>query len=129
MSPLKYRAYWHRQGTYVPVRTILCNPSGSPIAITTGGLDAKRIPISEVTLERWTGRYDRNGVDIFEGDLLQRYINPAGEYYYAANITVVEWRETLTYSGFGITERTQHRVEVVGNRHQHGALLEAGVAV
>lgn len=122
-APLKFRAYHHKSQQYIPFRTVIYNDQGSPIALTTGGLDAPRIPISNVTLERWTGRVDRNGVEVFEGDIIQRYINPAGEYYYASTVTVVEWRETNTYTGFGLTDRTTRRIEVIGNRHQHAWML------
>ncbi|WP_241473812.1 YopX family protein [Mycolicibacterium neoaurum] len=126
--PLKYRAYHHKSRQYIAVRNIVCNAQGQPIAISTGGLDAPRVPISELTLERWTGRYDRAGNEVFEGDIIQRYINPAGEYYYASTLSVVEWQDNARYTGWGLTDRTERRIEVVGNKHQHAHLLTAGVA-
>lgn len=115
------RAYNHRTGKYIPLRTIILNTSGSPIAITTGGMFAKRIPIKDVTLERSTGRKDRNGTPVYENDVIQRYIEPTTGYYYPGNREVVEWKESGTYTGWGMTARTEHRIEVVGTVHEVAA--------
>lgn len=121
MTSLKLRAYSHSERRYINYRTIILNTSGSPIAITTGGMFAKRIPIKDVTLERYTGRKDRNGTPVFENDVIQRYIEPTTGYYYPGRREVVEWKETGTCTGWGMTARTEHRIEVVGTAHEVAA--------
>ena len=85
------------------------------------GMFAKRIPIKDVTLERSTGRKDRNGTPVYENDVIQRYIEPTTGYYYPGNREVVEWKESGTYTGWGMTARTEHRIEVVGTVHEVAA--------
>lgn len=84
--------------------------------------------LSEIELMQWTGLTDRNGCDIYGGDIV-RYTHPA-EYDLPAMTAIVpvEWDEETAGFGLGFIS---HRltiyddVEVIGNIYEHPHLLQS----
>lgn len=82
--------------------------------------------ITDVILEQFTGLHDKNGKEIYEGDILayqfdgQRHFTNAVKWkteygFYIAGITVGEWEpEDILYAEY----------EISGNIHENPELLE-----
>lgn len=87
-------------------------------------------PVGKTTLERmgdvilmqFTGRKDKNGFDIYEGDIVK--INWA-DYRYGEVVCKVEWNnENACFDfGAGAVSEVAWSHEVIGNIHQHPELL------
>ena len=108
---LKFRA-WDRTGKVM----IYSSPRMNPLYLTLSGdlveidREGDEVPARNYELLEWTGLRDRNGKEIYEGDILRRY--PRHKYPH-------DW--TVTYSideGFGLSKSAQSDYEVVGNIYE-----------
>lgn len=130
---MKLRAYDTIEKRYVPIQSIQFDHlgNGEPFTLTTGG---KTWVISKFILEPWTGLRDKNGREIWEGDILSsgeafshcvvKFGNfPADDGaiienisgYYVENIGT---KNVRTLRDWGII-----RYECIGNIHENPELL------
>ena len=81
-----------------------------------------------LTLMQYTGLKDKNGVEIYEGDIIQYYT-----FYYGnkkERKEVVEWIDDMQDDSFGEPLSMGYRfygseIEVIGNIYENPQLLEA----
>lgn len=85
-----------------------------------------RVKSDELLWLQYTGRKDKAGTEIYEGDIIERQQyattydgrkKPNG-----VSRTVVKWVETAVYTGFNLS-RTES-CKVIGNIHENPELLE-----
>ena len=86
--------------------------------------DYNQIPVDPETIGQYTGLPDKNGKEVYEGDVV-KYVFPDGSSY----VGVVKWNEK--YAAFLVGDSlwdmstNLNYAEVIGNIHQHPELIES----
>lgn len=88
----------------------------------------------EYVVQQWTGLTDKNGVDIYEGDIIINHISYdeslGGQY--ENSVGVVKWisqKDKMDYSGWcaypaDLPWGEENNTEVIGNIYENSELLE-----
>ena len=124
MREIKFRAWVEEENEMLSVEEIIfCEVGG--VAEINGWWDDSRF-----ILMQYTGLKDKNGVEIYEGDIVKwwGYEVQFGRQLRPERIIYINDYIKDTYKILCITENTRQTVEVIGNIHENPELLEVANA-
>lgn len=82
-------------------------------------------PVEDFILMQYTGLKDKNGVEIYEGDILFHTLQGRRKVFYPYSETVASYGLRDIDNGFGSTLQDSHAIwEVIGNIYENKELLE-----
>ncbi|MCK8639057.1 YopX family protein [Fructobacillus fructosus] len=125
MREIKFRAWGKKERLYLPIIEI------NAFNWYVRTYDNK-YPAQEIELEQFTGLYDKNGNEIYEGDIVKLHVvilSPDDK------VGFIEYRPEFGYCiNFGGKVARQeywaandkHTIEVIGNIHENKELLDGG---
>ena len=122
MKELKFRIWNNSHNEFIRPDCGLigfCYPLDGRIAILTTNSD----PIEDCVIEQYTGLKDKNGKEIYEGDIVEY------DWYITSDKTAYRVKEQVVFDDMGArlgNDRIRNcsNVEVIGNIHENDDLLE-----
>ena len=117
---IKFRAWVEEENEMLPVEEMIFCEVGGVAEINDWWGDSRFI------LMQYTGLKDKNGVEIYEGDIVEIEPNYGGDLFYGLETCVVKWdnEEAMFYvqtSKDGLWNRYS---KVIGNIYENPELLE-----
>jgi phage uncharacterized protein TIGR01671 len=129
---IKFRVWHKKQKRMLIVSNIECNIKGIIFGIDTyinlvENYDRQYSDIEEINLMQFTGLLDKNGKDIFEGDIIKAEVINSFSGDKNLNkviIRIVSYYETQCSFAFGAYNPLNlFNIEVIGNIHDNPELL------
>lgn len=118
---IKFRAWDKRGGHWVPL--LYVTHAGCVVDLR---LSDQPDITDDVVLEQFTGLHDKNGREIFEGDIV------AHERGDGLGVYIVQWEEmragwmafARSLTGYGMSAKGALDMEVIGNIHENPEMLK-----
>ena len=130
MRQIKFRA-WEKKGKgFIAGFNMIGFGVGAGIPFSLQRFDSKW-KLEDVELEQFTGLLDKNGKEIYEGDIVKDHCKEVGGRFLRADIVKISWIEGC----FNCESKTRAAylremgpnlfLEVIGNIHENPELLKA----
>jgi uncharacterized phage protein (TIGR01671 family) len=128
MSPIKFRAWDISDNVWLREDQFIIYPQGTFAAWL--GAD-EPLDMDEVALMQYTGLKDKNGKEIYEGDIIEAYFyydedndkkSPKNKKVFEVKYKVDAGRQ---FSGFDFFPSVFEYIEVIGNIYENPELVEA----
>jgi uncharacterized phage protein (TIGR01671 family) len=124
MREIKFRAWDKKLKKWVNSDAISITLSGTPMAPDETWMEHN---LADLALMQFTGLHDKNGKEIWEGDIIR--ILEDTYWLYIGDICEVEWDECGGWYPFADNYDAMiypygYNVEVIGNVHENAELLK-----
>ena len=123
MRAIKFRA-WLRYEKEMSEVLVLDNQEEKVFVVRKDGAAGWRM-FAEVELVQYTGLKDKNGIEIYEGDILFHPLQGKRKVFYPYSETVASYGLRNVDNGMGSTLQNAHRVwEIIGNIYENPELAK-----
>jgi len=119
MREIKFRGKREDDGEWVYGVPVFF-PDNSVYLVRIGWMMLEKTSIIPETLGQYTGLHDRNGKEIYKGDVLKEIENISGFH----DIFIVEWYTDDIHCGWSISPSDVWFSEVIGNIYDNPELLD-----
>lgn len=127
---IKFRAWDNLHSEWLGSDWWSVNPDGTIDCGSYEDGDRVQLPVVRINLMQYTGLKDRNGVEIYEGDIVKRIATSGGLYESRHSVRVIEWHEYTAHVGWNIGigreanqgDRLKY-TEVIGNIYETPELV------
>ena len=124
---IKFRAWDKKYNKIKAIIDIGWNSEQDEIIVWAKDDEEKSYPIIDPILMQYTGLKDKNGKEIYEGDIIQHYVISKGKEYKQGENRIVKWNINRYYSGFNTGEGDNPKrifKEIIGNIYENKELLK-----
>ena len=125
MTP-KFRVWNEKTESFIDYGDLMLDLKNGKVYSGDVGIPEYTIDVTnQVILMQSTGLKDKNGVEIYEGDILYHPLQGVRKVFYPYSESVASYGLREVSTGFGSTLQDAHAVwQVIGNIYQNQELLE-----